>query len=65
MTIVLIFLPFLLTFLAFYGPPVSNFSILQMEESLKIFPIVCNQFWYNLFVRDSEEAISPFCRDRR
>ncbi|GAH43206.1 unnamed protein product, partial [marine sediment metagenome] len=41
---------------------VSNFSVAQMEESLKTFPIVCNQVGYNLFNRQPEEEMFPFCR---
>jgi len=41
---------------------VSNFDVKQMEECLKIFPIVCNQVGYNLFDRRSEEEIFPFCK---
>lgn len=42
---------------------VSNFSMAQMEESLKTFPIICNQVGYNLFDRRPEEEIFPFCRE--
>lgn len=43
---------------------VSNFSVAQMEESLKTFPIICNQVGYNLFDRRPEEEIFPFCREQ-
>jgi len=42
---------------------VSNFSVAQMEESLKTSPIICNQVGYNLFDRRPEEEIFPFCRE--
>ncbi len=42
---------------------VSNFSVAQMEESLKTFPIICNQVGYNLFDRRPEEEMFPFCRE--
>jgi aryl-alcohol dehydrogenase-like predicted oxidoreductase len=42
---------------------VSNFSVAQMGESLKTFPIICNQVGYNLFDRRPEEEIFPFCRE--
>jgi len=42
---------------------VSNFSVAQVEESLKTFPIVCNQVGYNLFDRRPEEELFPFCRE--
>ena len=42
---------------------VSNFSVAQMEESLKTFPIICNQIGYNLFDRRPEEEMFPFCRE--
>ena len=41
---------------------VSNFSAAQMEESLKTFPIICNQVGYNLFDQRPEEEVIPFCR---
>jgi len=41
---------------------VSNFSVAQMQESLKTFPITCNQVGYNLFDRRPEEEIFPFCQ---
>jgi len=43
---------------------VSNFSVAQMEESLKTFPITCNQVGYNLFDQRPEEEIFPFCQQR-
>ena len=42
---------------------VSNFKANEMEESLKTFPIICNQVGYNLFDRRPEEEIFPFCRE--
>ena len=33
-----------------------------MEESLKTFPIICNQVGYNLFDQRPEEEVIPFCR---
>jgi len=42
---------------------VSNFSVAQMEEALETFPIICNQVGYNLFNRQPEEEIFPFCRE--
>lgn len=42
---------------------VSNFSVAQMEESLKTFPIICNQVGYNLFDRRPEEETVSFCRE--
>ncbi len=42
---------------------VSNFSVAQMEESLKTFPIICNQVGYNLLDRRPEGEIFPFCRE--
>lgn len=42
---------------------VSNFSVAQMEESLKTFPIICNQVGYNLLDRRPEEEIFPFCQE--
>ena len=42
---------------------VSNFSVAQMEESLKTFPIICNQVGYSLFDRRPEEEMSPFCQE--
>ena len=42
---------------------VSNFSVAQMEESLKTFPIICNQVGYNLFDRRPEDKMVPFCRE--
>ncbi len=42
---------------------VSNFSMVQMEESLKTFPIICNQVGYNLFDRRPEEETFPFCQE--
>ena len=42
---------------------VSNFNVAQMEESLKTFPIICNQVGYNLFDRRPEEEMFPFCRE--
>ncbi|MBA7639689.1 Aldo-keto reductase YhdN [subsurface metagenome] len=41
---------------------VSNFSVAQMEESLKTFPIICNQVGYSLFNRQPEEEMFPSCR---
>ena len=43
---------------------VSNFSVAQMEESLKTFPIICNQVGYNFFDLRPEEEIFPFCREQ-
>jgi aryl-alcohol dehydrogenase-like predicted oxidoreductase len=42
---------------------VSNFSVAQVEECLKYFPIVCNQVGYNLFDRRPEPEVIPFCRE--
>lgn len=42
---------------------ISNFSVAQMEESRKTFPIICNQVGYNLFDRRPEEEMFPFCRE--
>ncbi len=42
---------------------VSKFSVAQMGEPLKTFPIICNQVLYNLFDREQEEEIFPFCRE--
>jgi len=42
---------------------VSTFSVVQMEESLKAFPIICNQVGYNLFARQPEEEMFPSCRE--
>ncbi|MDP3062220.1 MAG: aldo/keto reductase, partial [Chloroflexota bacterium] len=43
---------------------VSNFSVAQMEECLKHFPIICNQIGYNLFDRRPEPEVMPFCLKR-
>jgi aryl-alcohol dehydrogenase-like predicted oxidoreductase len=43
---------------------VSNFSVAQMEECFKHFPIVCNQIGYNLFDRRPEPEVLPFCLKR-
>lgn len=41
---------------------VSNFSVSDMEESLKICPIASNQPPYSMVVREIEKDILPFCR---
>jgi len=41
---------------------VSNFSLSQMEEFMKYCPLHCLQPPYNMFRRDIEEDIIPFCR---
>lgn len=43
---------------------VSNFSLEQVEECLRHFPIVCNQVGYHLFDRRPESTLLPFCRER-
>jgi len=42
---------------------VSNFSVAQMAECLKHFPIVCNQVGYHLFDRRPEGDVLPFCQE--
>jgi len=42
---------------------VSNFSVPQMEECLRYFPIACDQVGYNLFDRRPEDEIIPFCQE--
>lgn len=44
---------------------VSNFDVPQMERCLKVAPVQVLQPPYNLFEREIEEAILPFCRKRR
>jgi aryl-alcohol dehydrogenase-like predicted oxidoreductase len=41
---------------------VSNFSVQQMEDCLKVFPITCNQVGYNMFDRRTEAEVLPFCQ---
>jgi len=41
---------------------VSNFNAAQIEESLKTFPLICNQIGYNLFDRRPEKELFPFCK---
>jgi aryl-alcohol dehydrogenase-like predicted oxidoreductase len=43
---------------------VSNFDVPQMERALKVAPIQSLQPRYNMFDRDIEAAILPFCRER-
>ncbi len=43
---------------------VSNFSVAQIGECLKTFPIICNQVGYNLFDLRPEKEIFPFCREQ-
>jgi aryl-alcohol dehydrogenase-like predicted oxidoreductase len=43
---------------------VSNFSVAQMERALKVAPIQSLQPRYNMFDREIEAAILPFCREQ-
>ena len=43
---------------------VSNFSVEQMEESLKTMPLVASQIGYHIFDRRREEDVLPFARER-
>jgi len=43
---------------------VSNFSVEQMREFLRFSPLHCLQAPYNMFKRDLEKEIIPFCRER-
>ena len=40
---------------------VSNFSVAQMEEFRSVAPLASNQLPYNLFERQIDEAILPWC----
>ena len=40
---------------------VSNFSVAQMEEFRAVAPLASNQPPYNLFERDIDEAVLPWC----
>jgi len=40
---------------------VSNFSVAQMEEFRSVSPLASNQLPYNLFERQIDEAILPWC----
>jgi aryl-alcohol dehydrogenase-like predicted oxidoreductase len=42
---------------------VSNFSVDQMKECLKTFPIITNQVGYHLFDFRPEADLFPFCED--
>jgi aryl-alcohol dehydrogenase-like predicted oxidoreductase len=44
---------------------VSNFSVLQMERFRHIAPLHVLQPPYNLFEREIETGVLPYCRDRR
>src|SRR4029077_2742918 len=43
---------------------VSNFDVPQLERALKVAPIHSLQPRYNLFDREIEAAILPFCREQ-
>jgi len=43
---------------------VSNFSIEQLEEFIRHAPLHCLQSPYNMFNRDLESEIVPFCRQK-
>jgi aryl-alcohol dehydrogenase-like predicted oxidoreductase len=43
---------------------VSNFDVPQMERALKVAPIQSLQPRYNMFDREIEAAILPFCREQ-
>ena len=43
---------------------VSNFSVEQIEESLKTAPLVASQIGYHIFDRRCEEDMLPFAKDR-
>jgi aryl-alcohol dehydrogenase-like predicted oxidoreductase len=40
---------------------VCNFSKAQLEESIRVCPLVSNQIRYNLLERDNEADVIPFC----
>ena len=42
---------------------VSNFSVDQLKECLRYFPLVCDQVGYNIFDRRAEAQVLPFCRE--
>ncbi len=43
---------------------VSNFNVPQMERAMKVAPIQSLQPRYNMFDREIEAAILPFCREQ-
>ncbi len=43
---------------------VSNFSVAQLTEALKTFPLVSQQIGYHLFDRRPEAETFPFCQER-
>lgn len=43
---------------------VSNFSVEQMEQWLKVAPLHAVQPGYHMFWRDAERDVLPFCRER-
>jgi diketogulonate reductase-like aldo/keto reductase len=44
---------------------VSNFSVPELQDARRALggrPIVCNQVLYNLFSREAEDALLPYCQ---
>ncbi len=44
---------------------VSNFSVAQMEEFRTMAPLAAHQLPYNLFEREMDAAVLPWCRESR